>query len=158
MTINPTLSPATIGILREVRPRFAYLENVPGLLADEYVRTILADLAEVFPDIRGGCIGNTHCGSGIVNSERLWIVAASSHGSMLESLDFHKSKFAGEEESFRRQHSRAVGAMLQPDDYARVKRDPDAVASGKQRLKAIGNGQVPALAATAFSALSEHLT
>jgi len=38
--------PATIDVIRRVQPRFAYLENVPGLLAHPYARRIFGDLAE----------------------------------------------------------------------------------------------------------------
>ncbi len=40
------LWPETIDVIRRVRPRFASLENVPGLLAHPYARRIYGDLAE----------------------------------------------------------------------------------------------------------------
>ena len=38
--------PETIRSIRIIRPRFAYLENVPGLLVSGYIRRIFGDLAE----------------------------------------------------------------------------------------------------------------
>ncbi len=73
---------------------------------------------------------------------------------VLEGVDFQKYFIACEEEPCRRQFTGAVSEMLLQDDYARVKRDTDAVAKGMDRLKAIGNGQVPAVAAAAWKILS----
>ena len=44
--------PATIEAIRLVRPRIAWLENVPGLLSSGYFGTILGDLAESGYDTR----------------------------------------------------------------------------------------------------------
>lgn len=146
--------PATIASICEVRPQYAFLENVPGLLAHEYMGKILEDLAEVFSDIRGLCVGNSDIGGGVCNSSRLWIVASASNRPVLEGVDFSEFVITDTEESCRRQHSRAIGAMLSQDDYTELKRDSDAVANGQHRLKAIGNGQIPGLAATAWEVLS----
>jgi len=68
------LWPETLEVLRQVRPRFALLENVPGLLANEYIRTIFADLAESGFDARWDCISAASVGAPHLR-ERLWIVA-----------------------------------------------------------------------------------
>lgn len=65
--------------------------------------------------------------------------------------------FPQTEESRRRQYTRAIGEMLSQDDYTRIKRNSDDVARGMDRLKAIGNGQNPAVAALAFTILSDGL-
>lgn len=44
--------PQTLDVIRRVRPRYAFLENVPGLLAHEYARRIFGDLAESGFDVR----------------------------------------------------------------------------------------------------------
>lgn len=146
--------PQTLDVIRRVRPRFAFLENVPGLLNHEYAKRILGDLAEIFPNIRGACIGNNEIASGICNSERLWIVASEADSPVLESLDFFEYQLANPKESFGRQHSRAVSAMLSQDDYSEIKRDSDAVADEMEQLKAIGNGQIPELVAAAWELLT----
>lgn len=72
--------PATVEVLREVRPRFAFLENVPGLLtcADErgrpYIHTVFGDLAELGFDCRWGVVGADDAGAPH-RRKRLWIVA-----------------------------------------------------------------------------------
>ena len=150
--------PATREVLREVEPELAWLENVPALLNHKYGQRILAELAEIFPNIRGACIGNNELGQGVCNSERLWILASKTNSAMLEGLDFQKYQITNPQESFRRQHSRAISEMLSQDDYTKLKRNSNAVADGKHRLKAIGNGQVPLTMACAYEILSGGVT
>jgi hypothetical protein len=85
----------------------------------------------------------------------MWIVAVKADRSMLEGLDLPQSKISYSAESCRRQFARAVGAMLCQNDYTALKRNPDDVAYGMDRLKAIGNGQNPFVAATAWLALTK---
>ena len=68
--------PNTIECVRLVRPRFVFLENVPGLLTHEYIRHIYGDLAENGYDARWDCISAAHCGA---NHKRLrwWLMAYS---------------------------------------------------------------------------------
>jgi DNA (cytosine-5)-methyltransferase 1 len=66
--------PAVIRILREVRPRYALLENVPGLISKPYFRRILGDLAEAGFNIEQDCISAAEVGASHIR-ERLWIVA-----------------------------------------------------------------------------------
>ena len=69
--------PATIGVLRIVRPRFALLENVPGLLAHGYMGRIFGDLAEAGYDARWCVLGADDCGAPH-RRKRLWILAHTS--------------------------------------------------------------------------------
>lgn len=146
--------PITLDVIRAVRPSFVYLENVPGLLAKPYIRTIFGDLAKLGFNARWGVLGGSDVGN-ISDGQRLWIVAYAPDCPMLESLDIQKPNFTGTEESCRRQFVRAIGAMLSQDDYTKLKRDPDEVARGMEQLKAIGNGQIPAVVRTAFELLTE---
>ena len=64
--------PDTVATIRTVRPRFVYLENVPGLLNSRYFPRILADLHEGGYGVRwkvvsAGEVGAAH------RRERLWI-------------------------------------------------------------------------------------
>ena len=70
------LWPETSRVLREVRPRYALLENVPGLLAEShgYFGTILQDLAESGFDAEWGVLGAGDVG-GPHRRKRLWIRA-----------------------------------------------------------------------------------
>lgn len=146
--------PETIECVRIIQPRYVFLENVSGLLANQYIRRIFGDLAESGYDanwmVLGGYATNSCC-----ESERLWIVASQTDSAMLESLDFSSHIFACKETPCRRQHTRAISEMLSQDDYSALKRDTNAVAEGMERLKAIGNGQVPAVVKAVWELLSE---
>lgn len=68
------LWPETIGILRDVRPRLALLENAAGLASHEYFGTVLGDLADAgfdaeFGTLRASDVGAPH------ERNRLWIAA-----------------------------------------------------------------------------------
>ena len=71
--------PAVIRILREVRPRFALLENVPGLLAKPYARVIFGELAEAGFDAEWDCITAEEVGANH-RRERLWMLAYAAGG------------------------------------------------------------------------------
>jgi len=146
--------PATVNVLRQVRPRYVLLENVASLLTHEYGRRIFGSLAKLGLDARWGVLGGQTTGN-ISNGSRIWILAFKADCTMLESLDVPFSIQSGTKKSFRRQHTRAVSAMLQPDDYARIKRNPNDVARGMERLKAIGNGQMGPVATRAWRLLSQ---
>lgn len=68
------LWPETLRAIRELRPRYVFLENVPGLLAHGYFRRILGDLAEggydaVWDTFTAAEVGAPH------RRERLFILA-----------------------------------------------------------------------------------
>jgi DNA (cytosine-5)-methyltransferase 1 len=68
--------PQTREVIRLVRPRFAFLENVPGLLAQShgYFGTILSDLAEIGYDARWCVLSAADCGAPH-QRKRLWVMA-----------------------------------------------------------------------------------
>ncbi len=70
--------PQTIQCIRDVRPRFAFLENVPGLLTSGYFCEILTSLAESGFDVRWDCISAAAVGAPH-RRNRLWILAESQH-------------------------------------------------------------------------------
>ena len=68
------LWPETARVIREVRPRWCLLENVPGLLGSGYFGRILGDLAESGYSVRWDCIPASAVGAPH-RRDRLWIVA-----------------------------------------------------------------------------------
>lgn len=85
--------PATIGIIRAVRPKYCLLENVPGLLSAgeetqllddgsagyfRYIYAIFRDLAEAGYNARWCVLGADDCG-GRHHRKRLWIYAYAKH-------------------------------------------------------------------------------
>ncbi|MBW1976334.1 MAG: DNA cytosine methyltransferase [Deltaproteobacteria bacterium] len=71
------LWPETRECIRLVRPRFAFLENVPGLLIHKYIQRIFGDLAESGYDCRWKVISAAEVGAPH-KRDRLWILAYSS--------------------------------------------------------------------------------
>jgi len=70
------LWPDTIRVIREVRPRYALLENVPNLLSNEYMGTIFGDLAESGYDCRWRIVSAADVGAPHLR-KRLWILGYS---------------------------------------------------------------------------------
>jgi len=68
--------PATIDTIRIIRPRFCFLENVPGLLSSGYFGRILGDLAESGYNARWRVLSAAEVGAPHLR-KRLWIVAYS---------------------------------------------------------------------------------
>jgi DNA (cytosine-5)-methyltransferase 1 len=148
--------PETVTTIRTVSPKFVWLENVTGLLTSGYFGTIIGELSACGYVGRYLSLGSDFVGS-LCKGERLWILAVKADSSKLQSMDFQKYFPSYSKESFRRKLDGAIGKMLSQDDYTRVKRDRDAVARGMDRLKAIGNGQVPAVVRAAWRILSEGI-
>lgn len=126
------LWPDTIRIIREVGPRFAFLENVPNLLAHDYFGEILGSLAEVGFDAEWGVVSAAECGAWH-RRERLWILAYA--------------------ESQRRQRGprkerEAQSGPLNGDWWAAepdVGRMVHGLPHRLDRIRALGNAQVPAV-------------
>jgi len=70
------LWPDTFRVIREVRPRLVFLENVPGLITSGYFGTILGDLSSVGFDAEWEVISAEQCGANH-RRQRLWILAYS---------------------------------------------------------------------------------
>ena len=70
------LWPETVEIIRRVRPRYAFLENVPGLLTHKYIGRIFGELAEAGYDARWCVLGADDVGAPH-HRKRLWILAYS---------------------------------------------------------------------------------
>ena len=66
--------PPTCEVIRRVRPEWAFLENVPGLLSSGYFGVILGDLHAVGYDCRWGVVSAADTGAPHLR-RRLWILA-----------------------------------------------------------------------------------
>jgi DNA (cytosine-5)-methyltransferase 1 len=142
-------------IIHIVRPHFAWVEN-SSMLVGRGLARIIRDLAEMGYDARWCCLGGHDTGS-ICDGERLWLLAYKADGPVLGSMDVLKYQIPCTEESCRWQYTRAIGQMLSQDDYSGIKRNLTQVARGMERLRAIGNGQDPFVAATAWRILTDDL-
>ena len=83
--------PETIECIRIIRPRFAFMENVPGLLAHPYARRIFGDLAESGYNARWRVLSAAEMGAPH-KRDRLWIVADNLFGGRLQQVIRQKCK------------------------------------------------------------------
>ena len=164
--------PQTLAVLRTVRPRLALLENVPGLLAHPYARRIFGDLAESGFNVEWCQLGVDDIG-GPHRRKRIFIVAhANDKDEQSLPLDAEEQgRMANtDQQGLERRERRAERRFLtinklspQPlwwrdwphnvsGSYLRGAND--GVAHGMDRLKALGNGQVPAVVRAAWELLA----
>jgi DNA (cytosine-5)-methyltransferase 1 len=146
--------PATIATVRAVRPRYCYFENVPGLLNSGYFGRIVADLAESGYSVKWRCLSAAELGANH-RRNRLWILATNTNGerregSRTQALHRFASLSWGE-------NIRSLEDIIRRSDIPEplIRRVVDGLAFRVDRLKAIGNGQVSIVAATAWRLLTE---
>jgi len=191
--------PAVIRILREVRPRYALLENVAGLLSKSYIRRIYGDLAEAGFDVEQDCITAAEIGANHKRERVLFIAHANSrtdgkqyiNAETRHDIQKKNSDVANSESQGKRRISIQSGRSLEASiditwkgseisntngqglskpeqkreargsitecDWWEVEpelcRMADGVANRVDRLRAIGNGQVPAVVREAWRRL-----
>jgi DNA (cytosine-5)-methyltransferase 1 len=136
-------------VVSEVRPRFVFVENAK-LLVRRGLPSVLGDLAEMGYDASWGVIGA--CAAGAPHYRyRCWVLAYSeeerrARGRRGGSCEFKQGEFARlvrERYWTEKPIRKAAGFLGMADD----------VAYRMDRIAAIGNGQVPAVAALAWRLL-----
>ena len=156
------LWPETLECIRIIRPRFAFLENVPGLLAQPYIRAIFGDLAESGYDCRWKVISAAEVGAPIMR-DRLWIVAFAPSERFFPFFSKNNGKKgtgrdSAEWGSYRKSSTMGPEGLALCNEKWSDAPPPlgmvDGVADSSDRLKAIGNGQVPQCMATAWNILT----
>lgn len=169
-------------IVGEVRPRFVFVENSP-LLVGRGLAVVLGDLAELGYDAQWLRLSASDCGAPH-QRERFWLVAhadslrqlqqavpwkavwvrAGDSGSHLADsgrID-EQGQLSGQSDAQVRGRSQQRPTGPCSDGFGRWPTEPnvgrvaDGVACRVDRLKALGNGQVPRVAAAAFSMLAEQ--
>lgn len=156
-------------IIREVRPRFAFVENSPALTF-RGLGVVLGDLAEMGYDAAWGVLGGRHVGAPHLR-ERIWIVAADAdqdiwaeikergmdapprgnlgRGNMLAG----QARCADARMDWSGEWRALPGAWADPQ--SRICRVDDGLADRVDRVERLGNGQIPAVAALAFCTLAQ---
>jgi len=140
-------------IIREVQPSNVFVENSPLLVKRGLVR-IISDLAAMGYDAKWGVLGAHHAGAPH-KRDRIWVRAQMAHS----VSERRRSRDAsGEDAEDVRQPSRCAGDNTKGvggwDVEPRLDRVVNGMAHRVDRLKAIGNGQVPAVAAAAWELLA----
>lgn len=135
-------------IIGEVRPLFVFVENSP-VLTSRGLGTVLGDLAAMGYDARWGVLGAIDAGAPH-KRERIWIVADANRGRLQQ----------------RDEGKRIVPELNQSSEGKRrdwwesepnVDRVAHGVAARVDRLRCIGNGQVPTVAALAWRMLNSMM-
>jgi DNA (cytosine-5)-methyltransferase 1 len=150
--------PETISCIRIIRPRFALLENVPGLLAHAYSGRIFGDLAESGYDANWCVFPASELGAPHIR-ERLFILAYSpserQHEGQIVSgkLQEGPGRWAGRKIILRKGAGGRVWPTPDIGFHGMVDGDTDRV----DRLRALGNGQVPAVVERAWWFLNPTL-
>jgi DNA (cytosine-5)-methyltransferase 1 len=136
-------------IVCEIRPKFTFVENSP-VITSRGMGIVLGDLASMGYDARWGVLGANDLGYDH-KRDRAWIVAnLVSNG--LEGRNYSDKERQGEStiRSMARLHQNKVWHDIPAPNAFGMS---NGVASRVDRLKAIGNGQVPIVAATAWKIL-----
>ena len=143
-------------IIGEIRPAAVFVENSP-MLATRGLEEVLASLAEMGYDARWCVLGAGHLGYPI-KRDRLWILGKhQSHDGRLDD--------AGEQQggpsAVHLWRAEAIAGLSDVEKDRLVAdglagRTPDGVAHAVDRVRAAGNGQVPAVAALAWRILSNR--
>ena len=138
-------------IINEIRPKYAFVENSP-MLVHRGLAVVIGDLAEMGYDARW-CVLGAHQLNAPHKRDRIWILAnAASCGSQgyraarKQILD----EPCKEKELISCIRERAKQWWKTEPGIQRV---VDGMDDRRNRLKAIGNGQVPIVAATAWRIL-----
>jgi DNA (cytosine-5)-methyltransferase 1 len=136
-------------IVREVRPRYVFVENSP-VLTSRGLGRVLGDLAEMGYDARWGVLGAGHLGAPH-QRDRIWVLADSD-----KDRQFTLPKPEGQ--LFKMpQLWESFGTAIDADKLeanGAVYGKNNVLAGDVDRIAAIGNGQVPAVAAFAWKVLA----
>ena len=144
-----------VRIICEVQPRYVFVENVP-MLTNRGLGTVLGNLAEIGFDAEWGVLSARSVGA-VHLRERIWVLATNDRSERIQR---------GGEKQIRRfkrfpwgKNVRRVEDLQSRPDLPEpiIRRNSDGVAFGVDRLKAIGNGQVPLCAAEAFRLLRDRI-
>ena len=155
-------------IVGEVRPQYVFVENSP-MLCSRGLGTVLGDLAALGYDARWGVLGAADVGAphqrdriwivadancmrelqpqGSVSNQRGWVGDSSCEMAHANSAQCQRNECP---ERIKEKHSN-LGIPSWWDVEPDVGRVVNGLAARVDRLKAIGNGQVPAVAATAWN-------
>lgn len=151
-------------IIGEVRPRYVYVENSP-MLTSRGLGRVLGDLARMGFDAQWGVVGAHNAGAPHLR-DRIWIVANAVRYGQQRPKGRLRGTSRDKERDLQAQgkvrHSladtvkpsgKASHARWGWPDEAGMGRMADGMADRAQRIKAIGNGQVPRVAAAAWRML-----
>lgn len=144
-------------IISEVAPRIVFVENSP-MLTLRGLGIVLGELAEMGYDAEWGVLGA--CDAGAPHQrERIWIMGHAVQGRCPpQGIQQARGLSRKGAEAFAGASARAIDESMSgwwkaEPDLGRV---VDGLADDMDRIAALGNGQVPSVAALAWRILSSH--
>ena len=139
-------------IVCEVRPRYVFVENSPMLTA-RGLGQVLGDLAALRYNARW-CVLGAHDTGAPHKRDRIWIKAELADANVSQCERVRQS--VGSESQYSQSMSSSAWWRQDPAEVSKsgVGRMAHGMAARVDRLKAIGNGQVPAVAALAWNILN----
>jgi len=133
-------------VIDEVRPRFVFAENSPNLRT-RGLGSVIEGLASLGYDLRWCVLGAWHIGANHKRN-RMWVLAYPN----AKRLQGQRKESGGTEEELQNACNPCWWSV-EPN----VGRVAHGVASRVDRIKALGNGQVPAVAKAAWEILTEGI-
>ncbi|MBI5449360.1 DNA cytosine methyltransferase [Candidatus Gottesmanbacteria bacterium] len=147
------LWPETIECIRIIRPHYAFMENVPGLLAHPYARRIFGDLAESGYDVRWCVLSAAEVGAPH-KRDRVFIFIADANREWRQR-DFQKKIFWKSALPWGENIRSLTDLLSRPAiPVPLIRRMADGGSGSMAIHKALGNGQVPRVVATAWELLA----
>lgn len=145
-------------IIGEVRPDYAFIENSPALII-RGLDVVLSDLAACGYDAQWLCLSAAQCGAPHIRN-RIWILAYP-NSTRWQAISHQKEICLPSIRKGCTGHFGAVGNApkwfgTRPTGVIPMGMG-DGVAFTMDRIKAIGNGQIPRVAATAFLTLIRRI-
>lgn len=144
--------PSTREVIRQVQPRFCLLENVPGIVSNGYISRVLGDLASMGFNAEWGCIPAGAFGASHLR-DRWWVLA---YSRSLGQQGPWEPKQSFDSEAHKNWETSGIIDAFRKASLPYLCREHDDMADGVDRLTALGNGQVPIVAASAWEILSER--
>lgn len=135
-------------IVSEVRPKAVFIENSP-LLASRGLDVVIRDLASMGFNARWGVF--SACSIGFPQMRKRMFILAYAKGFMVERWIRARKATSRQIPSKR---DREMPRSVRMESNSELRRMADGLAHRVDRLKAIGNGQVPEVAAFAFETLA----
>ena len=142
-------------IIGEVRPGFAFVEN-SAMLTRRGLGTVLGDLAEMGYDAEWCVLGGSNLGAWH-QRKRIWILGADHRQERVQRVLTEKVSWKPRVPWC--QNVRGIEDFRnRPDVYTpQFRRAGDGMANYMDRIAAIGNGQIPTVAASAWHILLKRL-
>jgi DNA (cytosine-5)-methyltransferase 1 len=143
-------------IICEVQPRFVFVENSP-MLTSRGLGRVLGDLAKMGFDAKWGVLGADAIGLPH-HRERIWVLATNNDSKyakrMFKQTIQGVTRISREYANGMDKNEQGLRSILSPG----LCRTPNGLSGQMDRLKAIGNAQVPRVAANAWRILNESST